>query len=177
MIDCFLPLLATGLEAPAIIALIGVGLSAVGTGVAVAGQIQAGKQADEAGKASAEAEAQNAKAAQDAAALEAGQVRRKNLLRLGTQRANAAKSGVLIDDSAADVIYDSAIQGELEAQSVLYGGASQASYYKSRGSLARLEGSNAKSASGTRAGATLIGGIGSAAGSYANMPKFKNSKT
>jgi hypothetical protein len=72
----------------------------------------------------------------------------------------------LIDDSAADVIYDTAIQGELEAQSVLYGGAQAAAYNRSRGNIARLEGKNAKSASRIQAGATVIGGLGNAASTY-----------
>jgi hypothetical protein len=160
-----------GVETALLVA--GIVATVAGTGVAVAGQVQAGKAADKAAKATAQAENANAKAAQDAAALEAGQVRRRNLLRLGSNRANAGKSGVLIDDSAADVIYDSAIQGELEALSTLYSGASQASYYKSRGSIARLEGANAKSASRIGAASTLIGGVGATATQVAKMPKFK----
>src|SRR5262245_60300350 len=155
---------------PVALPIIAVALSAIGTGVATYGAISQGNAAEDAAKASARAENANAKAAQDAAALEAGQVRRRNLLRLGEQRATAAKSGVLIDDSAADVIYDTSIQGELEAQSALYSGATQASYYRSRGSLARLEGSNAKRASQIQAGSTLIGGLGRTAGEYSRIP-------
>ena len=146
------------------------------TGVAVYGQQKAGQAAEEAGKASQEAENANAQAAQDAAALEAGQVRRRNLLRLGTQRANAAKSGVLISDSPADVIYDTAIQGELEAQSVLYSGATQASYNRSRGAIARLQGENARSASKIQSASTVIGGLSTGLNQYsrATAPRFNN---
>ncbi len=155
---------------------IAVALAAVGTGVAAYGAVAQGDAADEAAKRTQQAENANAQAAQDAAALEAGQVRRKNLLRLGSQRADAAKSGVLIDDSAADVIYDTAIQGELEAQSVLYGGASSAAYSRQKGVNARAAGDNAKSASRISAGGTIIGGLGSAAGripSSSSMPTFR----
>lgn len=157
---------------PVALPFIAVALAAVGTGVGVYAAVEQGKRADEAAKATAEAEGANAKAAQDAAALEAGQIRRRNLLRLGEHRANAAKSGVLIEDTN-DLLYDTALQGELEAQSALYSGASQASYYRSRGGIARLEGSNAKSASRINAGATLIGGLGSTATAAARMPQFK----
>ena len=115
----------------------------------------------------------------NAAALEAGQVRRKNLLRLGSQPADAAKSGVLISDSANDVIYDTAIQGELEAQSVLYSGASAASYQQQRGMNARAAGASAKSGSYINAGSSVIGGLGKTAEIYADtegvrsMPTFK----
>lgn len=159
-----------------VLALGAIAASLAGTGVAVAGQIKAGKQAEAAGKATAAAESANAQAAQDAAALEAQQIRRTNRLRLGSQRAAAAKSGVLIEDFEG-VIDDSAIQGELEALSAIYSGATQASYYRSRGSIAKLEGKNAKSASRLQAGATLLGGLGSVAGTAANIPTFRNSRT
>lgn len=151
---------------PVALPFIAVALAAVGTGVAAYGQVKAGKAADEAAKATQEAENANALAAQQQAAYEAQQVRRKNLLRLGEQRAVAAKSGVLIDDSAGDVIYDTSIQGELEAQAALYSGAVSSGYYRQRGNIARLEGANAKSASRIQAGSTIIGGLGRAASLY-----------
>lgn len=138
----------------------------VAAGVGTYAAVKQGNVAEAAAKDANEAEKANAKAAMDAAALEAGQVRRKNLLRLGAQRAAAAKSGVLIDDSAADVIYDTAIQGELEALSVLYSGAQAASYSRSRGKIALAEGKAAKSASRIQASSTLIGGLGSAASKW-----------
>lgn len=171
MLDFFF--LATGIETGLLVAAIAA--SVVGTGVGVYSQVQAGEAADDAAKANAQTERNNAIAAQQQAALEAGQIRRKNLLRLGTQRANAGKSGVLIDDSAADVIYDTAIQGELESLSALYSGSTQANYYKSRASIASFEGSQAKSASRIGAAYSLIGGLGRTAGLTAEAyPKFKN---
>lgn len=160
---------------PWVVAIAAVASAAIGAYSAVS----QGQAAEEAGKRTADAENANAKAAMDAAALEAGQVRRKNLLRLGAQRAAAAKSGVLIDDSAADVIYDTAIQGELEAQSVLYSGASAAAYNRSRASIARLEGKNARKAGNIGATATLIGGASNVAsswpsGSSQNQPSFSS---
>lgn len=162
---------------PVALPAIAVALAAIGTGVSTYAAIKQGNAADDAAKASANAERANAKAAQDAASLEAAQVRRKNLLRLGTQRANAAKSGVLIDGSSEDVIYDSAIQGELEALSTLYSGATQASYYGSRTKIERLSGKNAKSASRLQAGGTLIGGLGRTASSASDLPSMKRSNT
>ena len=159
---------------PQALPLIAVALTAVGTGVAVYSSLEQGKAADDAAKSTARAENANAKAAQDAAALEAQQVRRSNLLRLGSQRANAAKSGVLINDSAQDVMYDTAIQGELESLTTLYGGASQANYNRSRASIARVEGANAKSASYFKAGSSLIGGASSGAEQGYRM--YKDSK-
>jgi hypothetical protein len=139
--------------------------------------VKQGDAAEEAGQRTKEAENSNALAAQQQAALEAGQIRRKNLVRMGEQRATAAKSGVLIDASAGDVIYDTSIQGELEAQSALYSGATAASYYKSRGSIAALEGKNAKSASRIQAGSTVLGGLSSAASKYPKNGGAANSRS
>lgn len=154
--------------------LIAVALAAVGTGVGVYGAVAQGDAAKDAGKRQQDIANQNAKAEQAAAALEAGQIRRRNLLRLGSQRAGAAKSGVLIDDSAMDVITDSAIQGELEALSAIYSGSSSAAAHRNRGSLAAWEGRRARSASYINAGSTLIGGIGLGVGNYnqATEPTF-----
>ena len=168
-----------GVETAVIAAWAAVAASAVGTGVAAYGAIEQGNAAEDAAKRTQQAENANAQASMEAASLEAGQVRRKNLLRLGSQRADAAKSGVLISDSANDVIYDTAIQGELEAQSVLYSGASAASYQQQRGVNARAAGASAKSGSYINAGSSVIGGLGKTAGIYADtegvrsMPTFK----
>ncbi len=162
---------------PVALPIIAVALAAVGTGVAAYGAVEQGKQAKEAGKRTQEAENANAQAAMQQAALEAGQIRRKNLLRLGEQRATAAKSGVLINDSAADVIYDTSIQGELEAQSALYSGATAAQYNRSRGSIAKLEGNNAAKAGRIQAGGTVIGGLGRVASSYPTMSSSNSTRS
>ena len=150
-------------EAALIVAIVG---AAAGAGVGTYGAVSSANAAKETAKANQEADAANAQAASDAAALEANQVRRRNLLRLGEQRAKTAKSGVLIDDSASDVIYDSAIQGELEARSALYSGATQSAYYASRGQMARTEGANAARASYIGAGSTILGATSSANSAY-----------
>ncbi len=142
------------------VAAIAVALTAIGTSVAVYGAVEQGNAAKDAANQQKDAENANAQAAAQAAELEAGQIRRRNLLRLGSQRAAAAKSGVLIDDSAADVIYDTSIQGELEAMSALYSGATQAGYYRSRGKAAAAEGAAAQRAGQIAGAGTLIGGIG-----------------
>lgn len=142
----------------------------VSAGIGTYAAVAQGEAAEDASVAQQKAANQQASSTQAAAALEAAQVRRENLLRLGTQRASTAKSGVLIDGSAGDTIYDSAIQGELEALSVLYSGASEAGYHRSRGKIARMEGKAAKQAGYVSGAGTLIGGAGSA---YAKAPSFK----
>lgn len=145
-------------------------LALVATGVGTYSAVAQGEAAEDASHAQQKAANQQASSAQAAASLEAAQVRRENLLRMGTQRASTAKSGVLIDGSANDTIYDSAIQGELEALSVLYSGASEAGYHRSRGKIARMEGKAAKRAGYISGAGTLIGGVGTA---YSKMPEKK----
>lgn len=139
---------------------IAVALAAVSTGVGVAAAVEQGKAAEAAGKRQQQLADANAKAAADAARLESAQIRRKNLIRLGAQRA-AAGSGLSISDSAADVIYDTSIQGELEALSSTYSGSSSASAYRYRGRAAAAEGSAAATGSYLSAAGILIKGTGS----------------
>jgi len=156
---------------------IALALTAVGTGVATYAAVQQGNAADDAAQATANAERANAQAAQNQAALEATQVRRRNALRLGSNRAAAGKSGVELE-SINDVQYDTAIQGEIDALSTIYSGATSASYSRSRAGIASLEGRNAKKAGYLNAGATLLSGAGRAAGQYqsstSSNPTFRS---
>lgn len=158
---------------PVAIPVIAVALTAVGAGVAAYSSAQQGKAAEKAGKATASAERANAIAAQQQAQLEANQVRRRNRLRLGANRAAAGKSGVDLEN-IEDVQFDTAVQGELEALATLYSGATSASYYRSRADIAELGGRNAKRAGYLNAGATLLSGAGSAAGQFSS---FSSSST
>ena len=67
-----------GVETAVIAAWAAVAASAVGTGVAAYGAIEQGNAAEDAAKRTQQAENANAQASMNAAALEAGQVRRKN---------------------------------------------------------------------------------------------------
>ena len=158
-----------GIGEAGIIALIGVAVSAIGTGVGVATSVQAANEQADAAKKAAEfnnAVAQNsAIAANQAAAYEARQIRRRNLLRLGAQRAIGSKSGIDITagGSIDDVIFDSAVQGELEANAAEYAGAVQSANYRSRGAMSVFEGRQQANAAGYKGAASLIAGAGSLA--------------
>lgn len=138
-----------------------------GAGVAAYSSIEQGKAADEAGKYNQKVASNNAEAARQQAMFEADKVRKRNMLILGRQHAEAAKSGILDTGSMEDVFNDSAVQGELDAMVTNYGGAYKANYYASQGRLARYEGSAAQQASYYRAGGTLLTGAAQAGG-YAN---------
>jgi len=64
----------------------------------------------------------NAARAREASQYEADRIRDRNRRLKGAQRAKYAKAGVQLEGTPMDVIYDSAIQGELDALSVEYVG-------------------------------------------------------
>jgi succinyl-CoA synthetase alpha subunit len=156
-----------------------------GTAVSIVGQKRAAKSAKQSAEFNAEVAANDAKAAQQSAAFEAKQIRRRNLLRLGSQRAIGAKSGIDIDSGGSldDVIFDSSIQGELEAQATEYSGRVAQGRAISRGQIALFEGQSAADAANLGALGAGISGIGGAAAtgynSYrgATQPRMNNNSS
>lgn len=130
------------------------------------------------------------------AEAEAGSIRRQNDRTRGTQRVSYLKSGVTLSGSASDVIYDSAIEGELDALNAEYKGRmasqysrDQAAYSRDQGkqqasllrSKARMdaeaglyEASSRASAYKAQATGSLISGIGNIAGQAASYGMWKS---
>lgn len=134
-------------------------------GVGTYSAVAQGQAAKDAAEFNADVAKNAALAEQQKASFEAQQIQRRNRLRLGEQRALVAKSGITIE-SADDVIYDSAVQGELERLAALYGGNSASTYYSSKAKLSRLEGRNAETAGYLQAGGTVLSGASRAGGIY-----------
>lgn len=153
---------------------IALAVTAAGTGVAVAGQLEQADAAEKTGEYNKKVAENQALAESDKAAYEAARIRKRNLVLMGKQRAAFAKSGVNISGSALDVIYDSALEGQLDSMAAGYAGATAAGYYQSRGQLAGMEGRNAATASRYRAAGTLLTGAGSAYQQYQNDPYFED---
>lgn len=147
--------------------------TAVGTGVAVYAAKEQGKAAEEAGKFNEAVARNDALAQSQQAQYEANQARRRSLIMSGRQRAAYAKSGVTLSGSADDVMYDSEIQGELDALAALYTGKVRSNYATSSGQLARLEGDNAKTASNFHAAGSLLTGAGQFAQQYQSYQSSK----
>jgi hypothetical protein len=174
--------LMLGFAATTVAAVAGIvsAVSAVAGGVmsAVSAK-QQGDAAEEAAKYNAAVADNEALAAQQAAAFEAKQIRRKNMLRLGMQRASVGKSGVSLDAGSSfdDVMFDSAIQGELEAQSALYTGRFKSQSALASGQMALFEGKQAQKAAGIGMASGAIGALGGVAqGAYmANYPRLNSS--
>ncbi len=160
-----------GTEALIALAAVSVAASLAGTGVAVAGAQQQAKAAEDVAKFNAKIAENDALAATQQAQAEATQIRRKNRLLSGQQRAAYGKAGV--DLSSLDDVYaDTGAQGELEALSALYAGERAASYNQSRSVSARYGGSQARTAGNYAVAGSLIGGLATTANTLSG-PTFR----
>jgi hypothetical protein len=144
-------------EAAAVAAVVAVVATVVSAGVGTYAAVSSAEAAKDSSKFNADVARNKALAEQQKASFEATQIKRRNLLRLGSQRASLAKAGITIE-SGDDVVYDTAIQGELDVMSALYGGNSAATYYQSKAKLSKMEGDNAATAGYLKAGGSVVGG-------------------
>lgn len=108
--------LETGLLVGALVA------SAAGTAVSMVGQAEAADAQKKAADYNAQVAQNNAIAAQQESAYEAARIRDKNRRVLASATAAQAKNGVVLSGSSSDVLYDSSVQGELDAMAALYTG-------------------------------------------------------
>lgn len=116
---------------------------------------------------------QNAQISRQEAIDQARQQDRENYLRLGAIRAGQGHSGGTGDaGSVLDVLGDTAAQGELERQNIIYRGELKARGFTNTASLDTASGENAQSASYMKAGSELLGG---AADAYTTNSKLKRS--
>lgn len=129
--------------------------------------VRQGQFQEKAAKYNAKVAENNAKLAQFQAQSDADRLRDRNRRLAAKQRAAFAKSGVsIVEGSAYDVQYDSAIQGELDALMVLYRGRTEGSGYRSAAAYNRAVGRNAGAMTPVNAAATGLGGLANAGALY-----------
>lgn len=157
---------ATGTEA----LWIGLAISAVGTAASAYSQAQAaGAQEDAANYNASVAEASAAQSQQQAA-YEAERIRSRNRKIIGQQVAQYSAAGLLVSGgSAADVMYDSSVQGELDALATIYKGNVQATSQRNQAQLDRAEAKNIGASAPWMIGGTVLGGIASGVGLYGRI--------
>jgi hypothetical protein len=157
---------------PVAIPWIGLALTAVGTGVAVAGQQQQAKAQEKAAEYNAAVAENNATAQRQAAEFEASKLKKRQMILLGKQRAAFAKSG--IEGGYGDVLYDSALEGELDRMAIIYSGQVGANNQYASAVLSRAEGRNARTSAMYNSAGTILTGAGRMAGQYNTMnnPQF-----
>ena len=155
-----------GLDAAAIIGIVGTAVAVVGTGITVYSSIQQQEAANETAKAEARAREMEAQSAREAAAYEETQFRRRASLLLGKQRAIAAASGVDVSTGSPLLAeLDTIQQTELEALNIRRTGAVSASSKEFEARLSNLRGAYARgsipflAAGGAlKAGSSILGG-------------------
>lgn len=121
--------------------------------------IQQGRAQQAAANYNAQISMQNAEIARADAEMQAAQVQRENVLRLGAIRAaQGASGGAAGEGSVLDVLGDVAAQGELERQFTIYQGEQRARGFVNTAQLDRYSGQQARSAGFMRAGTELLSG-------------------
>jgi hypothetical protein len=134
--------------------------------------VQAGEAQKDAADFNAAVARNDAIAAQQQAASESRQLSRRNRLRAATRRARFAASGIELSGSAEDVMFDSAVQDELDRQNALYRGELRARRSKAEAGLQEAMGRNAVTSSYLNASGTFFGGVSQGLSIAAN-PNFR----
>lgn len=134
--------------------------SVAGTMVGAYSQLQQGKYAAQLGKYEQNLANQRADQALAEGREKATRLRRENQQRMAAIRARMGGRGVSISDSALDFLGESARILETRVQDAWRYSTLDATRERQRGTVARWEGQQARSASGTRAFGTLLEGVG-----------------
>lgn len=125
--------------------------------------IQQGKAAKAAAQFNATISRQNAEIAHEQTVQQVRQHDREQILRLGAIRAAQGKSGgVSNEGSVLDILADTAAQGEIQRQDIVYRGALAERGYRNTATLDEFGGENAKRQGYMQAGSDLLGGAGKA---------------
>ena len=145
----------------------------LGTALQAFGAFRAGQAQEKAAEYSAQVAERQATAATQKAAYEEEMRREKGRKLSASQRAAAGATGITME-SFSDVFAQTALDTELDALAIRYGGDIESSRYKSEATGQRFAGKQAKKAGILSAGATLLTGAGKAYGTYKtglNKPK------
>ena len=143
---------------------IGVALAAIGGLASAVGAIQQGQAASAAASANAQIAQRNATLARATAAQDAAAQDRQNRQRLGAIAANIGASGVAAAGTPIDILAESARQGELDKQTILFRGELRALGFQDNAALERNRGANARRTGFFRAGSALLSAGSSVAG-------------
>lgn len=122
--------------------------------------IQQGQAAKAAADFNTQVANQNATLSRQNAAAVAQQQARENYLRIGAITAAQGHSGGTEAGSVLDVIGDTAMQGELQKQNIIYQGELQARGYGNTSALETFKGDSAVTSSYYKAGGALLQGAG-----------------
>lgn len=141
---------------PATAAIIGTIATVAGTGMSIFGQIQQGQAASQAASYNAAVANNNAIAAQQQAEYDENQQRDRFRRAQASARASLGISGQTGAGSAEDLLSENAVNAELDARAIRYGGAQRAAAYRSQAAMTTFEGQQRATASYIGAGTNLL---------------------
>ncbi len=155
-----------GVETLAYIAII------AAAGVGAYSSIQAANASERVGRLNSQADQTNAIVSKQQGDAEAVSIRDRNKRIQAAQRVGFLKSGITLSGSALDVMYDSSLEGELDALNAQYKG--QIGYYSnmSKSQIDSEEASSRATAYRYQAAGSILSGTGDAL-SLSNSPTFK----
>lgn len=148
------------------LSLVSVGLAVAAAGISTYSSIQQSHAAEKAADYNAAVQRNQASAANAEATAEAARSKDRTKRLMAAQRAQFAKSGGALSGSALDVLYDSALQAELDTQTIQYRGAKQANAYLDASRLHEMQARNVRGSRGMMIAGSVLGGLGQAAGTY-----------
>jgi hypothetical protein len=131
-------------------------LAAASAGISAVGDVMAGEAESAAAKYNSATGFANAAVVRENTVAQATQQARENYLRLGDMRASIGKSGGT-GGSFLDVLADTAAQGELAKQNIIYAGSVKANNLVRGALLDQTQATTAKIGGYFKAGADLIG--------------------
>ena len=134
----------------------------VGAAMSAASSAQQGKMAKITAEYNASINRENAAITREQTVQNVRQFDREQYMRVGAIRAAQGKAGGAAEGSVLDILADTAAQGEIERQDIVYRGALAERGYKSSATLDIYEGNFAQSSSRGKAGAELLQGAGNA---------------
>ena len=146
-------------------------VAVVGAGVSAYGMYAQGQAQKQMADYNAKVQQNNAAMKMQQGQYEAGLIAQRNRRLRGAQAAASGKAGVDVSGSVSDVMYDSALQGEVNRLSAIYKGQIGSDESASAASLSRASGESAVSQSYWGAAGTLLSGAGQGLG-YVGMSKY-----
>lgn len=150
---------------------IGKVIAGAASAVSAVGTIAAGNAQQAGAEFQAKQLEQQAAEEKAASQREAARVKKERDFILSRQQVVASASNLgALDETVQDLAGDVIQEGEFQEAMVRYGGDQRAKGRRMQAAAARLEGKAAKTGSMFSAAGTILGGLGSFAGDYANDP-------
>jgi hypothetical protein len=151
------------------IAVASLAATAVGTGVQMYGQYQAGKTAEKIANRNAQVREEAARNSENETIENVRRMRRESRRNLARMRGRFAKAGVTAEGTPLEVLADQAAEFELQAADEYRQGTIYANRLRTQADMDRMEGASARRQSMYAMGSTLFSGIASMGGQYGNF--------